>query len=72
LTIRNGTLRSPNNRTIAVVGLIGNFFFDVSKEILEERIFTLSEIIRNWEDHLAIYQDLVNSKFLYQKVEHAI
>jgi hypothetical protein len=68
LNINPARLQQPNETVISAVLFAGNFTYNLSNIMGEERIKQLSQKINNWDQDLDIFRELIYEKFLQKAV----
>ncbi|NJM22765.1 MAG: hypothetical protein HC907_30700 [Richelia sp. SM1_7_0] len=69
LTINEGLLKISAEKSLPAVLFSGNFNYNIIGNNQEERLQKLHQIIHNWNKNLETYQQLINDKFLSDRLE---
>lgn len=72
LTVRNTELKRSAEESIPVILFAANFNRNVTELPNEERFNILSQTIRNWQTDIDTYQEIINNRFLNNKVKQFV
>lgn len=68
LNINPARLQQPDKEAISAVLFAGNFTYNFTQIVGEERITKLCQTINNWDQDLEIFRELVYEKFLQKAI----
>ncbi|MGB6295899.1 MAG: hypothetical protein WBF90_06900 [Rivularia sp. (in: cyanobacteria)] len=69
LTINEGLLQS-GEKSVPTVLFSGNFDYKIAGNEPETRLQDLHQILQNWKINLETYKELINNKFLSNKIDN--
>ncbi|MEA5594728.1 hypothetical protein [Rivularia sp. UHCC 0363] len=69
LTVNQGMLNLPEDKSIPIVLFSGNFNYDISGNLQSERLQDLNQLVENWQSNLETFRRVIDKKFLQQEIE---
>ena len=69
LTINEGLLQVSEEKSVPAVLFSGNFDYQIAGTEPEVRLQDLQQILQNWKINLETYKELINNKFLSNKID---
>ncbi|MDZ8264628.1 hypothetical protein [Nostoc sp. ChiQUE01b] len=69
LSINEASLRNPDETSTPIVLFSGSFSYEIISETVLERKNSVHQAVDNWQADLAIYQEIINTKFIGKNSE---
>lgn len=68
LSVNEAGIKFPESEQLPIVLFGGNFDYDLSSDSKEEKLARLQSIVKNWQQDLDIYRDVVNKMIVPTQV----
>jgi hypothetical protein len=69
LTLNQGILKLPEDKSVPVLLFSGNFNYEIASQVQSERLRDLNQLILNWQSNLETFREVIDNKFMQQKLE---
>ncbi|MBD2491386.1 hypothetical protein [Aulosira sp. FACHB-615] len=72
LSINEAAIRQEDETMTPIVMFNGSFSYELTGDNSSERLFSLQQVINNWQADIEIYQEIISKNFVDKKVESFI